>query len=93
MLFCCSVHNLLSSCSPSKNIRIEVYRIIIVTCGCKYWSVTFREEHRLWGFEDRVLRNMLGPKEDEETGGWKKLRIVRFCDLYYLPNTGVLINP
>jgi len=51
-----------------------------------------REEHGLWVSENRVLRNMLGPKEDEETGGWKKLHGDRFCDLYYLPNTVAIIK-
>jgi hypothetical protein len=75
---------------PSKNVRIKMYRIIIllVMCGFRYWFVTFREEHRLWVSENRVLRNMLGPKEDEETEGWKKL----CSDLYYLPNTVVMVK-
>jgi hypothetical protein len=28
----------------------------------------FRENHRLWVFENRVLRRIFGPKRDEVTG-------------------------
>jgi hypothetical protein len=37
--------------------------------GCKTWYLALREEHRL-----RVLRRIFGPKRDEVTGGWRKLR-------------------
>jgi hypothetical protein len=33
--------------------------------------LTLREEHRLWMFENRVLRIVV-PKMDEVTGEWKK---------------------
>jgi hypothetical protein len=33
-----------------------------------FWSLTLREEHRLWMFENRVLRRIFGPKRDEVTG-------------------------
>jgi hypothetical protein len=32
-----------------------------------------REEHRLRVFENRVLKNIFGPKRDEVTGEWTKL--------------------
>jgi hypothetical protein len=37
------------------------------------WSLTLREEHRLRGFENKVLRRIFGPKSDEVTGEWRKL--------------------
>jgi hypothetical protein len=52
------VQNLLSSCMMSKNIKIEMYRTVIlpvVLYGCKCLSVTLREERRL-----RVLREIFG---------------------------------
>jgi hypothetical protein len=70
-----SFQNLLSSRLPSKNIKIRIYKSIIlpvVLYGCETWSLTLREEHRLRVFENRVLR-MFGPKRDEVTGGWRKL--------------------
>jgi hypothetical protein len=65
------VQNLLSSRLLSKNLKIKIYRIIIlpvVLYGCKIWSLTAREERRLRVFENRVLRREFGPKRDEVTG-------------------------
>jgi len=45
-----SVQNLLSSSLLSKNLKINIYRTIIlpiVLYGCETWSLTLREEHRL----------------------------------------------
>jgi len=45
-----SVQNLLSSSLLSKNIKINVYRIIILPLAlywCETWSFKLREEHRL----------------------------------------------
>jgi len=36
--------------------------------------VTLREEARLRVFENRVLRRIFGPRNDEVTGEWRKLR-------------------
>jgi hypothetical protein len=55
--------------------KIRIYKTIIlpvVLYGCKTWSLTLREEHRLRAFENRVLR-IYGPKRDEGIGGWRKL--------------------
>ena len=51
-------------------MKIKIYRTTIfpvVLYGCETWSLTLREEHRLWVSEDRVLRSTLGPKRDEVT--------------------------
>ena len=48
-----SVQNLLSSSLLSKNLKIKIYRTIIlpvVLYGCEMWSLTLREEHRLTVF-------------------------------------------
>ena len=53
-----SVQNLLSSSLLSKNVKIKIYRTVIlpvVLYGCETWSLTLREEHRLKLFENRVL--------------------------------------
>jgi len=34
----------------------------VVLYGCETWSLTLREERRLGLFENRVLREYLGPK-------------------------------
>ena len=41
-----------------------------------------REEHRLRVLEKRVLRGIFGPKRDEVTGEWRKLRNLELNDLY-----------
>jgi len=79
----------LSSSLLSKNIKIKVYRTIILTVvfyGCETWSLTLREERRLRVFENRVLRGIFGPKRDEVTGEWRKLRNEELNDLCCLEN-------
>jgi hypothetical protein len=44
-----------------------------------------REERRLRVFENRVLRRIFGPKGDEVTGVWRKLRNKELNDLYSSP--------
>jgi hypothetical protein len=65
------VQNLLSSSSLSRNLKIKIYRTIILPValyGYEIWPFTLREELRLWVFENRVLRRIFGPKRDEVTG-------------------------
>jgi len=79
----------LSSRLLSKNLKIKIYRIIIlpvVLYGCETWSLILREERRLRVFENRVLRRVFGPKRDEVTGQWRKLHNEELKDLYSLPN-------
>ena len=66
-----SVQNLFSSSLLSKNLKIKIYRTMIlpvVLYGCETWSLTLRQEHRLRVFENRVLRRIFGPKRDGVTG-------------------------
>jgi hypothetical protein len=70
-----SVQNLSSSRLLSKNVKIRIYKTIIlpvVLYGCANWSLTLREELRLKVFEKRVLMKIFGPKRDEVTGSLKK---------------------
>jgi len=72
-----SVQNLLSFSLLSKNMKIKIYRTIIlpaVLYGCETWLLTLREEHRLRVFKNKVLRRIFGPKWDEVTRKWRKLR-------------------
>jgi hypothetical protein len=40
--------------------------------GCETWPFELREEHRLRVCKNRDLRRVVGPKDDEEIGGWRK---------------------
>jgi hypothetical protein len=84
-----SVQNFLSSSLLSKNIKLKIYRTLILPValsGCESWSLTLREERRLRVFENRVLRRMFGPKRDEVTVEWRRLHNEELNDLYSLPN-------
>jgi len=48
--------------------------------------LTLREEGRLRVCENRVLRKILGPRWDEETGEWRKLHNEVLNELYFSPN-------
>ena len=74
-----SVQNLLSSRLLPKNMKIKIYRSIILPValyGCETWSLTLREECRLKVFENRVLRRLFEPKRDEVIGEWKENHIM-----------------
>jgi hypothetical protein len=84
-----AVQNLLSSCLLSRNVKIKIYKTIIlpvVLYGCETLCLTLREEHRLRLFESRVLRRIFGPKRDEVTGGWRKLHNEELRGLYSSPS-------
>ena len=69
-----SAQNLLSSRLLSKNLKIKIYRTIIlpfVLYGCETWSLTLREERKLRVFENMVLRRIFGPRRDEVTLEWR----------------------
>ena len=78
------MQNLLSLSLLSKNLKIKIYRTIIlpvILYGCETWSLTLREERRL-----RVLRRIFGPKRDEVTGEWRKLHNEELNNLYSSPD-------
>jgi hypothetical protein len=65
-----AVQNLLSSRLLSRNVKIKIYKTMIlhvVLYGCETLPLTLREEHRLRVFENRVLRRIFGPTTDEAT--------------------------
>jgi hypothetical protein len=81
-----SVRNLLSPSFPSKNIKIKIHRTIIlpVLYGFETWLLTLKQKHRLMGFENRMLKRILGLKTYEVTGEWSKLH-TEFNDPYCSP--------
>ena len=83
------MQNLLSSRLLFKNLKIKIYRNIIlpvVLCGCETWSLTLGEERKLRMFENMVLRRIFGPRRDEVTVEWRRLHNEELNDLYCSPN-------
>ncbi|KAJ4445591.1 hypothetical protein ANN_12272 [Periplaneta americana] len=84
-----SVEKLLSSNLLSKNLKVRIYKTVIlpvVLYGCETWTLTLREEHRLRVFENKVLRKIFGAKRDEVTGEWRKLHNTELHALYSSPD-------
>jgi hypothetical protein len=83
-----SVQNLLSSRLRSTNLKIKIYKTVIlpvVLYGCETWSLTLREEHRLRVSDNRVLRRIFGPKWEEDVS-WRELHNDELHSLYSSPN-------
>jgi hypothetical protein len=84
-----AAQNLLSSRLLSTNVKIKIYKTIILPVGlygCENLFLTLREEHRLRVFENRVLRIIFGPKRDEVTRDWRKLHNEELHGLYSSPS-------
>ncbi|KAJ4434646.1 hypothetical protein ANN_23210 [Periplaneta americana] len=84
-----SVEKLLSSSLLSKNLKVRIYKTVILPVllyGCETWTLTLREEHRLRVFENKVLRKIFGAKRDEVTGEWRKLHNAELHALYSSPD-------
>ena len=89
------VHNILPSSFLSKNLKMKIYRTLIlpvVLYGCETWSLTFSVEHTLRVFENKMLRRIFGPKRDEITGEWRKLHNEELNDLYCSSNISRVIK-
>jgi hypothetical protein len=56
--------------------------LFVVLYGYGTWSLTARKEYRLRGFENRVLRKILGLRRDEVAGGWKRLHDEELYDTF-----------
>jgi hypothetical protein len=90
-----SVQSLVSSCLLSRNIKVKLYKTIIlpfVLYGLETWSQTLRKECRLRVFENRMMRRIFGPKKDEVTGQWRKLHSGELHCLYSSPDIIRQIN-
>jgi hypothetical protein len=73
----------------SKSINIKTYKSIIlpvVLCGCENWSLTLREEYRLW-----VLRSIFGTKGKKGAGCWWRPHNEELHNLY-TPNNILVIK-
>jgi hypothetical protein len=73
----------------SKNIKIRLYKTVllhVVRYGWETVSLILREEYGLRLFENRMLRRLFGPKIDEVTASWRRLRKEELHNLYPSPN-------
>ena len=78
----------MSSSLLSKNIKIKIYRAIIllaVLYECETWSPTFMEERTLRVFLKRALRRIFWPKDDVR-GEWRKLHNEELNNLHASQN-------
>jgi len=79
----------LSSRLLFKNLKIKIYRIIILSVvlyGCETWSLILREEMKLRMIENKIFRRIFGPRRVELTGHWSRLHNEGLNDLYSSPN-------
>ena len=51
--------------------RTVILLVVLYKCGT--WSLTLREECRLRVFENRVLRRIIWPRQEEATGEWRRI--------------------
>jgi len=89
------MQNLLSSTLLTNNIKIKIYKIIILTLvlyGCETWSLKLRLECRLRVFEKRVVRKIFGSNKDDVTREWRKIHSEELSDLYSSPNVFRMIK-
>ena len=61
---------------------IHVAGVCVDPCGAVRWTAVQGTEPRLRVFESRVLRRVFGPKRDEVTRDWRKLRNEELNDMY-----------
>jgi hypothetical protein len=72
-----------------KKKKKKIYRTIILSVvlyGCETWPLTLNEGRKLRVLENRVLREIFGPKRDEVRGEWRRLHNEELNDLYSSPN-------
>jgi hypothetical protein len=89
-----SVQKLLSSRLLSKNIKIRLYKTIIlpvILYGCETWPLILLEKHRLRVSDNRVLR-IFEQDRDEVTGDWRKLHNEELHNLYSSPSVIIMIK-
>jgi hypothetical protein len=63
------IRELSSTSQLHKNIKFTIYKIIIIVhvvlYVCGTWFLILKDDHRLWIFENMVLRGIFGPKVED----------------------------
>jgi hypothetical protein len=58
----------------------------MVLYGCETWYLTLREQNRFKVLENRILRRISEPMQEEVTGGWRKMHNKELHNLCLSPN-------
>jgi hypothetical protein len=77
-----------------KNVKTEIYMTIIlpILYACETWPLALRKNLGQGVLQNRVLRNVIWPKQNEITEDWRKLHIEDLHDLYFSPNIILVIK-
>jgi len=67
-------------------INYVITMCFVVLYGCETWYFTLRKEHRPRVFENRVLRTVFGPKKEQVTREWRRLRNEELHNVHRSPN-------
>jgi hypothetical protein len=71
-------------------IKNVILHFVLYCCGI--WPLALREEHRLWRFENRMLRKIFGPKKEEVARCWRRPHNEELHNFYASPNMIKMIN-
>jgi hypothetical protein len=75
----------------SQNVRIRICRtivLLVVLYRRENWFLTFREQHRLRVFKNRLLRRIFRRKRDDVIGCWRKLHNEELHNLF--PSSSII---
>ena len=78
------MHATISSSMLSKNINTKIYKtrcLSRVLHGCKTWSVTMKEEHRLRMSKNEVIKKIFGFRSKMVIWDWRRLHDGELYDL------------
>jgi hypothetical protein len=73
----------MESRSLNRSLKLKIYTTLIrpaVTYGCEAWTLTGRNEQQLRIFEQKILRKIFGPVQDEN-GVWRNRKIHELNEL------------
>ena len=82
-----AINDIISSKLLSWSTKLQAYTAIIrpvATYACETWSLTKEMERMLLVFEHKILRRILGPVRDAETGEWRIRHNVELRELTQL---------
>ena len=83
-----AVNSLLRSRHLTRTTKLQVYTTMIrpvLSYACETWALTKELERKLLVFERSVLRRILGPVIDDETGQWRRRHNYELRDVTRLP--------